>query len=102
MAKKKTAQEQQQFTDDDGKSWGDDVPEPVQEAVDSYVKAMRAKNAAKKKEDAAKIACIESMKEHKVPRVRIDEGKKWLVCDQEDKLKTESIPKAERSQREAA
>lgn len=71
--------------------WEEQIPEPVADAVDEYVKAMRAKNKATAKETSAKETCIEAMREHGVGTVKIDEGKKVLRLVEEDKLKTEKI-----------
>lgn len=80
------AAKQQQLGD-----WGDVVPEAVQDAVDEYVRLLRLKNKATEKVNSAKEECISRMKEHGVTKVRIDEGAKWLKCEDEPKLKTEKI-----------
>ena len=60
--------------------WSDDVPEEVQNEVDEYMKNLRTQHKATEKTNASKERAIAAMKKHNIPRVRIDEGKKWLVC----------------------
>ena len=91
MAKKKAGQQQEFLDPENGEGWGDDVPEAVQDAVEEYVKQLRATNKAREKANSAKDTCIAVMKEHGIERVRIDEGGKWLICKDEPKLKTEKI-----------
>lgn len=67
------------------------IPETVANAVDKYITALRAANKAREKMNTAKDNCIAEMTEHGVERVRIEEGSKWLVCEDEFKLKTEKI-----------
>ncbi|SFH97764.1 hypothetical protein [Planctomicrobium piriforme] len=71
--------------------WVEDVPAPVQDAVDEYMKRLRAKHRATELVNSAKENCISIMKEHGIKQVRIDEGAKWLKVEDEPKLKTEKI-----------
>lgn len=71
--------------------WKDKIPKQVQEAADEYVKTFREANAAREKKNAAMDRCIAVMREHGVPRIRIDEGGKFLVCEDIVKLKTETV-----------
>lgn len=105
MAKKRAKADESELEDDGppdvrqpplNEQWVDQVPEEVVDAVETYVKAMRAKTRAKNKEDSAKIRVIESMKEHGIKRVRIDDGTKWLIYDPKDAVKTESIQEGHR------
>jgi TRAP-type C4-dicarboxylate transport system substrate-binding protein len=75
--------------------WVDQIPEPVNAAVDTWVTAMRAKNKAAEKERNAREECIEKMKEHGVSVIRIDEGAKVLRLVDESKLKTEKAKQPE-------
>lgn len=75
----------------DGEKWEDEVPAPVQQAADEYIEALRGCNAAREEMNLAKDACIEAMKEHGCAKLRIDEGKKWLVLEAADKLKTQKV-----------
>ena len=69
----------------------EEVPEEVATEVDAYITALRSKNKAQEKLAAAKERTINVMVEHKITKVRIDEGAKWLVCEENHKLKTEKI-----------
>ena len=71
--------------------WLEEVPEDVQEAADERMRTLRAKNKATEKYNSAQEACMQAMKEHDVKRIRIDDGKKWLVYDEKGTLKTEKI-----------
>lgn len=71
--------------------WEDQIPEVVQEAADSYLRAMRQKNKFTEQARNAKDKAIELMKEHKIPRMRIDDGKQWLEVEDEAKLKTKKV-----------
>ena len=71
--------------------WQDQVPEVVQEAVDSYLRAMRQKNKFQEQTRNAKEKCIELMKENGIKRLRIDDGKNWLECEDSAKLKTRKV-----------
>lgn len=86
MAKK--VPKQKVLADRDGEI-GDKVPEEVQEAVDDYMTALRAKNKAQGKVNEAMEAAIESMRSHSIERVLIDNGQKVLVLEDKPKLKTE-------------
>ena len=67
------------------------LPKEVQEAVDKYIEAMRECNEARGRKNAAQEACIELMVDHEIERVPIDDGGKYLVCEQVMKLKTEKL-----------
>lgn len=71
--------------------WLEQVPEEVQAAADERMRTLRAKNKANEKYNSASDACIEAMKKAGISRIRIDDGKKWLVCEDKPKLKTEKI-----------
>ncbi len=71
--------------------WLEKVPAEVQEAADEYVGFKREKQKAHESMNAARDRCIKKMKEHGVPKVRIDDGEKYLVCVDEAKLKTEKL-----------
>lgn len=74
--------------------WTDKPPAAVQEAVDDYVKAMRAKGRSQAKLNTAKETCIEKMVGAGVKRVRVEDedGKpKWLLAEDSTKLKFEKI-----------
>jgi len=71
--------------------WNDDIPEAVAEAVDEYLKNMRAKNKLAEKERLARETCIEVMKEHGIKKLRIDDGKQWLECEDTNRLKTRKV-----------
>jgi hypothetical protein len=71
--------------------WEDEIPEPVAAAVDDYLKKMRAKNKLSEQERAAREKCIEQMKEHNIKRLRIDDGKQWLECEDVGRLKTRKV-----------
>lgn len=74
--------------------WTEKPPAAVQEAVDDYVKAMRAKGRALGKLNTAKDVCIEQMLAADVHRVRVEDedGKpKWLIAEDLTKLKFEKI-----------
>lgn len=75
--------------------WGDKVPEAVQEAVDSYVEAKRALGTARGNTNTARDVVIQKMLEHKVPRVRIDEGNKVLELDTTQAVKIRKAQKVE-------
>lgn len=68
--------------------WADQFPEEVNQAADDYLKKMRAKNKLAEQERAARDRCIEVMKEHGVPKMPIDDGKSWLICEDTNRLKT--------------
>ena len=91
MAKKKAAAQQQQFVDPDGTEWVEKPPKAVQAKVDLYIEALRAQNAAREETNTARDNAIAAMKEHGIARVRIDEGGKWLICEDVPKLRTEKI-----------
>ncbi len=91
MAKKR-AGDQLRITDPEtGDEMTYRVPAEIADEVEEYVKCLRAANKAREKKNAAEDACIMAMKEHKIPRVKIDEGGKWLVLEDVPKLKTEKI-----------
>jgi hypothetical protein len=71
--------------------WGDKIPQEVQDAADEYVASLREANKAREQKNAAEDRCIAKMREHGVPRIRIDEGGKFLVCEDVIKLKTQKI-----------
>jgi len=71
--------------------WQDEIPEPVNVAVDEYLKAMRAKNKLAEKERLTREKCIETMKEHGIKKLRIDDGKQWLECEDTNRLKTRKV-----------
>lgn len=71
--------------------WNDEIPEAVAEAVDEYLKNMRAKNKLAEKERLARETCIEVMKEHGIKKLRIDDGKQWLECEDTNRLKTRKV-----------
>ena len=71
--------------------WNDEIPEPVSEAVDEYLKNMRAKNKLAEKERLSREKCIEVMKEHDIKKLRIDDGKQWLECEDTNKLTTRKV-----------
>lgn len=73
--------------------WLEEIPVEVRDAADSYISVLREYNAAKESMNYEKQNCIEKMKEHGVTRVRIDEGGKYLVCEDTVKLKTEKAKK---------
>lgn len=75
--------------------WQEEVPEAVQDAVDEYVKSLRIKNKATEKLNSRKEVVIETMKEHDVDHVRIDEGKKVLMLSEMDILKIEKAKEPE-------
>jgi len=71
--------------------WADEIPEPVSEAVDDYLRKMRAKHKLAEQERSAREVCIERMKKHGVKELRIDDGKNWLECEDEAKFKTRKV-----------
>lgn len=71
--------------------WSDDIPEEVAEAVDEYLKSMRAKNKLAEKERLTRDKCIEVMKEHGIKKLRIDDGKQWLECEDTNRQKTRKV-----------
>ena len=71
--------------------WEEEIPESVAMAVDDYLKTMRAKNKLAEKERAARDKCIEEMKNHKIAKLRIDDGKQWLECEDTNRLKTRKV-----------
>lgn len=71
------------------------LPKEVQDAVDKYVEAMREVNEARGRKNAAYDACIDMMCAHEIERVPIDDGSKYLVCEQVMKLKTEKLKEQE-------
>lgn len=86
MAKK--AAKQKVLADRDGEI-GDQVPEEVQDAVDEYMAALRAKNKAQGKVNGAKEDAVTAMRAHGITRVMIDNGEQWLKLEDDPKLKTE-------------
>jgi len=82
--------------------WQDQIPEPVAEAVDDYLKKMRGKNKIAEQERAARDRCIELMKEHGIQKLRIDEGKQWLEVKDEPKLKTRKVKPEKDDTRQSA
>lgn len=89
MAKKRVSPGGQQPVLDP--AWQDEIPEAVAEAVDDYLKKMRSKNKLAEQERAARDKCIEVMKEHNIKRLRIDDGKQWLECEDTNRLKTKKV-----------
>lgn len=71
--------------------WEDQIPEVVQEAADSYLRAMRQKNKFTEQARAAKEKAIELMKQNNIPRMRIDDGKQWLEVEAKDNLRTRKV-----------
>lgn len=71
--------------------WEDQIPEVVQDAVDTYLRAMRQKNKFSEQTRNAKDKCIEVMKENGIKKLRIDEGKQWLEVEDEPKLRTRKV-----------
>lgn len=67
------------------------MPEVVQEAVDSYLRAMRQKNKFTEQTRNAKDKAVELMKENGITRLRIDEGRQWLEVEQKDNLRTRKV-----------
>jgi hypothetical protein len=82
--------------------WVDQIPEVVQEAADSYLRAMRQKNKFTEQTRNAREKCIELMKEHKIPRMRIDDGKQWLECEDVAKLQTRKVKTEQDDTRQSA
>lgn len=64
--------------------WLDDIPEAVQKAADEYDKAHTDAQKAKGKFNTAKQNVIDKMREHKVKRVPIRNGEKFLVFRAKD------------------
>jgi len=73
--------------------WGDKMHPDVRQAADEYISLLREHNAAKESMNVAKEDCIVKMKEHGVLRVQIDEGGKYLVCEDAVKLVTKAAKK---------
>lgn len=96
MSKKRAAQ-QQEFVDPDGSEWVEKPPKAVQAKVDIYIEALRAQNAAREETNTARDNAIAAMKEHGIERVKIDEGGKWLICEDVPKLRTEKIHTADQA-----
>lgn len=71
------------------------LPKEVQDAVDKYVEAMREVNEARARKNTAYDDCIDVMCAHEIERVPIDDGNKYLVCEQVMKLKTEKLKEQE-------
>ena len=71
--------------------WVDEIPEEVQIKVDEYLQCMRAKNKAAEKFRNAKEACQETMLEHGIKRLRVDNGETWLIAEDAVKLKTKKV-----------
>ena len=71
--------------------WNDEIPEPVAEAVDEYLKNMRASGKLTEKVRVTREKCIEIMKEHGIKKLRIDDGKQWLECEDTNKLVTRKV-----------
>jgi hypothetical protein len=71
--------------------WTDQPPEVVQEAVDSYLRAMRQKNKFTEQTRNAKEKAIELMKANGITRLRIDDGKQWLEVEAKDSLRTRKV-----------
>jgi hypothetical protein len=67
----------------------DEVPRPVQDAADEYVRAKRAKANALAKMNARAEELIDLMKEHDIAEVEIDDHDKRLTLSAADKLKIE-------------
>lgn len=88
MAKKMA---QQEFSDADGETWGDKVPQAVQDAADAYEKALKAKNKAAGNFNTAKDNIIAQMKEHGVTKVRVRDGSKYLEMSVDEKVKLHKI-----------
>lgn len=80
----------------------DDIPEPVANAVDDYLKKMRSKNKLAEQERAAREKCIEQMKEHGIKKLRIDDGKQWLECEDTNRLKTRKVKPEKDDTRQSA
>lgn len=48
----------------------DDIPAPVKDAVDKYIKQMRAHHKAKEGRDKSKSSALDMMREHDVHKIR--------------------------------
>lgn len=66
--------------------WEEQIPEPVQDAVDRYTKSIRAKNKAGEKVRNDRELCIDAMREHDIKMAYIDEGAKVLRLEDSCKL----------------
>ena len=75
--------------------WGDAIPEAVEAAAEKYVKALRAKNKAAERVNTDKESLIETMRQHDIKRLRIDEGAKVLVLEEKDVVKIEKAKEPE-------
>lgn len=82
--------------------WQDQVPEVVQEAADSYLRAMRQKNKFQEQARNAKEKAIELMKENGITRLRIDDGKQWLEVEEKDNLRTRKVNVEKDDKRQSA
>ena len=71
--------------------WVEQIPEVVQEAADSFLRAMRQKNKFTEQTRNAREKCIELMKQNGIARMRIDDGKQWLEVEDAAKLKTRKV-----------
>jgi len=82
--------------------WEQKVPEVVQEAVDSYLRAMRQKNKFTEQTRAAKDKAVELMQQHGISQLRIDEGRQWLEIEQKDNLRTRKVKVEKEDTRQSA
>lgn len=77
------------------------LPEDLADKVDVYLQLMRKQNTMAEKVKAAKEAAIESMQEHGLKKIRIDEGKKWLMVTDTLGLKTVKVNLEKDDQRQS-
>jgi hypothetical protein len=82
--------------------WVEQIPDVVQEAADSYLRAMRQKNKFTEQTRNAREKCIELMKANNIPRMRIDDGKQWLECEDVAKLQTRKVKVEQDDTRQSA
>lgn len=83
MAKKKPKQETMGFEDT--------YPEECQAAADDYLQALRDKNAALANLNSERENFVNTMQNHGLTKIRVDDGKKWLKIEPSEKVKTEKI-----------
>ena len=97
-AKKKAAKKKTKRTNVPGSTqppldpdWETQVPAKVVDKVDEYLKALKAKSKADKKAAVAKSDAYTAMEEYGLRKIRIDDGKRWLIREDKPGLKTERV-----------
>lgn len=76
-------------------------PDEVCEARDQYLSSMRSHAKAAKKKAESEQDLIEAMHKHNVTRVQLDGENKYFEIEAPEKIKTKTVPKEQREERES-